>query len=108
VVEFRQRAGGGAAITPDNPIPDNPNWRRFRHACPYYRERWGVEGEVGVDGRPLLYQIICLQNTPPLDDKEQDRCLRTRATCWRLAGAKRERAPAASASAKAEAAEVPC
>ena len=75
--------GGGAAI-----IKDNPNWRRYRHACIYYRERWAVDGEVGVDGRALLYQIICLQNTPPLLPEEQALCMRARKKCWRLEGAR--------------------
>ena len=67
-------------------IRDNPNWRRYRHACVYYRERWAVDGEEGVDGRELLYQIICLQNTPPLQPEEQHLCMRTRKVCWRLEG----------------------
>jgi hypothetical protein len=79
VVEFRQPRGGGAGI-----IRDHPDWRRYRHACPYYRERWAVDDEEGVDGNALLYQIICLQNTPPLDSTEQDRCMRSRTLCWRL------------------------
>ena len=36
----------------------------------------------------LLYQIICLQNTPPVDLAEQDRCMKSRTRCWRLARAK--------------------
>jgi len=64
-----------------------------------------VEDEIGVDGRPLLYQIICLQNTPPLNDKEQDLCLRTRTTCWRLAEAKRARARSTGAAAPAGSSE---
>ncbi len=71
--------GGGATI-----IQDHPDWRRFRHACVYYRERWATEDETGVDGRPLLYQIICLQNTPPENPEEQDLCLSPRKVCWRL------------------------
>jgi hypothetical protein len=39
---------------------------------------------VGVDGRALLYQIICLQNTPPVNPEEQDLCMRKRKVCWRL------------------------
>ena len=26
-------------------IPDNPNWHRFKMACPFYRERWMGDGE---------------------------------------------------------------
>ena len=43
-----------------------------------------MDDELGVDGHPLLYQIICLQNTPPLRSEEQDLCMRTRKVCWRL------------------------
>ena len=88
--------GGGAQI-----IPDNPNWRRFRHACVYYRERWATNEETGVDGCPLLYQIICLQNTPPENAEEQDLCLSPRKVCWRLrpeANRKKSRPGAAKAS----------
>jgi hypothetical protein len=31
----------------------------------------------------LLYQIICLQNTPPESEAEQAECMKTRSTCWR-------------------------
>ncbi len=31
----------------------------------------------------LLYQIICLQNTPPENETEQARCMMTRKVCWR-------------------------
>jgi hypothetical protein len=40
-----------------------------------------------VDGRPLLYQIICLQNTPPENADEQTLCLSPRKVCWRLRAA---------------------
>jgi hypothetical protein len=63
-------------------IPDNPNWRRHKSACPYYRERWFLEDERGEDGL-LLYQSICLQNTPPLTGDEQEKCMQPRRTCWR-------------------------
>jgi hypothetical protein len=36
----------------------------------------------------LLYQIICLQNTPPENVAEQDRCMKSRTRCWRLAHTK--------------------
>ena len=67
-------------------IQDNPNWHRHRNACPQYRERWTVDDEAGDEGCALLYQIICLQNTPPERPEEQDLCMRTRKVCWRLAG----------------------
>jgi len=31
----------------------------------------------------LLYQIICLQNTPPETEAEQGECMKTRTICWR-------------------------
>ncbi|MBI4213931.1 MAG: hypothetical protein HY534_06435 [Chloroflexi bacterium] len=64
-------------------IPDNPDWRRHRGACPNYRERWSAESEPGDDGCRLLYQVICLMNTPPLTIEEQQRCLCTTGGCWR-------------------------
>ncbi len=79
---IRPTRWGGVEI-----IRDHPDWRRYRQACPYYRERWAVDGEEGVDGNALLYQIICLQNTPPVDLAEQDLCMRSRTVCWRLARA---------------------
>lgn len=78
VLQSGRQEGGGAII------PDNPNWRRFRHACPQYREHWAVEDLADAEGRPLLYQIICLQNTPPLSVAEQQLCLQARKKCWRL------------------------
>lgn len=66
-------------------IPDNPNWRRHKNACIHYRERWCVDDEPGDEGcGRLLYQIICLLNTPPVTVEEQQRCMRYRTTCWRL------------------------
>ncbi|HEY8477023.1 MAG TPA: hypothetical protein VIN09_09180 [Chloroflexota bacterium] len=75
-------------------IPDNPNWRRHKGACPFYREHWCV-GESLPDGEgdgSLLYQIICLQGTPPMTAEEQQRCMRSRHRCWRL-GATEHQAP---------------
>ncbi|HZR97862.1 MAG TPA: hypothetical protein VFE37_04095 [Chloroflexota bacterium] len=51
----------------------------------------------------LLYQIICLQNTPPENQAEQDRCMKSRTRCWRLARTK-GRAAAEPAEAGAAAA----
>jgi hypothetical protein len=31
----------------------------------------------------LLYQIICLHNTPPVSPEEQDKCMKPRTACWR-------------------------
>jgi hypothetical protein len=35
----------------------------------------------------LLYQIICLRNTPPETAEEQAKCFKARAVCWRIAEA---------------------
>jgi hypothetical protein len=88
-------------------IPDNPNWRRHKSACPYYRERWFHEDERGEDGL-LLYQSICLQNTPPLTVEEQDKCMQPRRTCWRLQEAmraSRKKKPREAAAAGASASD---
>jgi hypothetical protein len=71
-------------------IADNPNWHRFRAACPFYRERWGADGEQ-LEGRQVLYHVICLQNTPPETLEEQEHCLEARTVCWRLRAARRVR-----------------
>ena len=65
-------------------IPDRPDWRRHKGACPNYRERWTAENEPGDDGCTLLYQVICLMNTPPVTSEEQQRCLCTTSGCWRI------------------------
>ncbi len=71
-------------------IPDNPNWHRHKGWCPLYRERWGIGNEPDGAGGVLLYQIICLQNTPPETEDEQAECMKARKTCWRLQHAARE------------------
>jgi hypothetical protein len=72
----------------DPVIPDNPNWHRHRNWCPLYRERWCLNEPDGQGG-VLLYQIICLQGTPPETEEEQARCMKARTTCWRFATATR-------------------
>jgi hypothetical protein len=52
-------------------------------ACPFYRERWIGDGEQH-EGRTVLYHVICLQNTPPLTIDEQQCCLESKTSCWRL------------------------
>ena len=82
-------------------IPDNPNWHRFKTACPFYRERWIGDGELH-EGRPVLYHVICLQNTPPTTIDEQQSCLEAKTSCWRLRAARKrpvEAEPAAAGSA---------
>jgi hypothetical protein len=76
-------------------------------ACPFYRERWIGDGELH-EGRTVLYQVICLQNTPPETIEEQQCCLESKTSCWRLkvkrrAGASRTGAAAAGAPSAATA-----
>jgi hypothetical protein len=80
-------------------IPDNPNWHRHKNWCRFYRERWCIGSEPDGEGGMLLYQIICLQNTPPETESEQAQCMKTRATCWRLQQAARGAKKRAAASA---------
>ena len=90
-----------AIFARDTAIQDNPNWRRHKGACAFYRERWTAGDEVGDDGCRLLYQIFCLMNTPPLSAAEQDRCMAATHGCWRLTqgeGPLRGRRKAATAS----------
>jgi hypothetical protein len=77
-------------------IRDNPNWRRHKNACVYYRERWCAEEETGDDGCVLLYQIICLHGTPPLNPEEQEKCMKPRTSCWRNSAIKCSKAAAAA------------
>jgi hypothetical protein len=66
-------------------------------ACPFYRERWIGDGELH-EGRTVLYQVICLQNTPPETIEEQHCCLESKTSCWRLKAKRRTASAAASAS----------
>src|SRR5204863_8899460 len=74
-------------------IPDNPNWHRFKMACPFYRERWVGDGEQ-LEGRHVLYHVICLQNTPPTTIDEQQTCLESPTYCWRLRTPRKRERPA--------------
>lgn len=68
-------------------IPDQARFRRHRGACPFYRENWINSGEVGdvCERGSVLYEIYCLQNTPPVTAEEQRRCMRSARQCWRAA-----------------------
>jgi hypothetical protein len=66
-------------------------------ACPFYRERWIGDGEQH-EGRTVLYHVICLQNTPPATIEEQQYCLESRTSCWRLRAGKRHQRPPAPES----------
>jgi hypothetical protein len=50
-----------------------------------------VEDEAGDEGCALLYQIICLKNTPPITPEEQALCMKSRTACWRLRAPANER-----------------
>ncbi|MBI3968245.1 MAG: hypothetical protein HY329_21625 [Chloroflexi bacterium] len=60
----------------ETPIKDSINLRRHKGACQYYREDWTVND--------ALYRIVCLMNTPPQTEEEQDLCMCSRSGCWRL------------------------
>ncbi len=62
---------------------ENSNWRKHKNACPFYRERWFPCNDVSA-GEPM-YQVFCMKGTPPITHEEQDRCLRSKSSCWRLA-----------------------
>ena len=32
-----------------------------------------------------MYQVFCMQGTPPITLEEQERCFRSKTCCWRLA-----------------------
>jgi hypothetical protein len=72
-------------------------------ACPFYRERWIGDGELH-EGRLVLYHVICLQNTPPTTIDEQQCCLESKTSCWRLRGTRKR--PAASQAEAAAASAV--
>jgi ribosomal protein L39E len=61
---------------------ENSNWRRHKNACPNYRERWFPCNDVS--GEPM-YQVFCLNGTPPETLEEQEKCFRSKVGCWRLA-----------------------
>ena len=62
---------------------ENSNWRKHKNACPFYRERWFPGNDVAA-GEPM-YQVFCMKGTPPITLEEQERCLRSKTCCWRLA-----------------------
>ena len=69
---------------------ENCNWRKHKNACPFYRERWFPGNDVAA-GEPM-YQVFCMKNTPPVTSEEQDRCLRSKTVCWRLANKRQAKA----------------
>lgn len=67
---------------------ENSDWRKHKNACPFYRERW-FPGNDAAAGEPM-YQVFCMKGTPPLTWEEQDRCLHSKTSCWRLAEGKKK------------------
>jgi hypothetical protein len=61
---------------------ENSNWRKHKNACPFYRERWFPCNDAAA-GEPM-YQVFCMQDTPPVTWEEQDRCMHSKNGCWRL------------------------
>lgn len=84
---------------------ENSNWRKHKNACPFYRERWFPCNDA-AQGEPM-YQVFCMQGTPPVTWEEQDRCMHSKNGCWRHAEAKeatpKEAAGKASGSASSSA-----
>jgi hypothetical protein len=68
-----------------NPI-NSVNWRRHRSGCPHYRVRWLPENDF-FGGEPM-YQVFCGKDTPPTSFEEQEKCLASKTTCWRIAEAR--------------------
>ena len=84
--EARQGVDFGVHEHPSESV----NWRRHRHGCPQYRERWFAESNPD-SGEPM-YQVFCLMETPPESIEEQEKCLSSRTQCWRLVEARRKAA----------------
>jgi hypothetical protein len=61
---------------------ESASWRRHKNACPFYRERWFPGNDI-MAGEPM-YQVFCMQGTPPLTPDEEDHCLHSKTCCWRL------------------------
>lgn len=68
-------------------IKDRIDLRRHKNACPFYREWWNVYGDPRKGD--TLYEVICLQGTPPESVDEQEKCMHSKTACWRLREAAR-------------------
>jgi hypothetical protein len=95
VVKYSQSGSGSPKITQQQekqttPVRDKINYRRHKGACPFYRENWSCESERNAPSGQLLYQIICLMDTPPVTADEQNLCLHSPTRCWRLSAAARQ------------------
>ncbi|MBA3824928.1 MAG: hypothetical protein H0X24_13665 [Ktedonobacterales bacterium] len=76
------------------------NWHRHPRGCPHYRERWLPDTNVW-QGEPM-YQVFCLQDTPPVTAEEQAKCLVSHNACWRITEGRKRAAAAAAQSAEAQ------
>ena len=67
---------------------ENSNWRKHKNACQYYRERWFPCNDVAA-GEPM-YQVFCMQGTPPITLEEQELCLHSKISRRRLTKKKQQ------------------
>lgn len=65
-----------------------------------YRERWFPCNDVAA-GEPM-YQVFCMQGTPPVTWEEQDKCLHSKNGCWRLAASKEAASKGSAQKKRAE------
>lgn len=49
-----------------------------------------------------MYQVFCMQGTPPVTWEEQDRCLHSKSGCWRHAAEKEASAKGTTQRKRAE------
>lgn len=78
-----ERRGNGPVTAEVREDPrEHCDWRHSKNWCPHYRERWFPHSDPAL-GEPM-YQVFCLQNTPPTTLEEQEKCLVSRTRCWRL------------------------
>ena len=53
-----------------------------------------------------MYQVFCLQGTPPETLEEQDKCFRSKTRCWRLSEQKKASSSQAAAGTQEEPVKV--
>ncbi len=49
-----------------------------------------------------MYQVFCLQGTPPETGEEQEKCFRSKTSCWRLINVRKRQARPEGAAAGTE------
>jgi hypothetical protein len=67
--------------TPTTNPEHSVSWHRHERGCKLYRERW-FSADKHTHGN-LLYQVFCGQDSPPVTNIEQQRCLCSTRICWR-------------------------